>query len=90
MATAIGRREFITVLGSATAAWPLAALAQQPALPVVGLIIGASADVSAARVAAFSKGLNETGIIERQNVSIEYHWLEGQNDRLPVQLLPSL
>lgn len=78
------RRAFIAFLGGAAATLPLAALAQQPALPVVGLINGASADVSAARVAAFRKGLNETGIIERQNVSVEYHWLEGQNDRLPA------
>ena len=78
------RRAFIAFFGGAAATLPLAARAQQPALPVVGLINGGSADVSAARVAAFRKGLNETGIIEGQNVTVEYHWLEGQYDRLPA------
>jgi putative tryptophan/tyrosine transport system substrate-binding protein len=75
------RREFITGLGSA-ATWPLVARAQQPAVPVVGFVNAGSAD--AAPVAAFRKGLGETGHVEGQNVTIEYHWLEGQLDRLPA------
>jgi putative ABC transport system substrate-binding protein len=79
------RREFITLLGSAAGlAWPLAARAQQPALPVVGFIYGGSADGDARFAVAFRKGLNETGSIEGQTVTVEYHWLEGQYDRLPA------
>src|SRR5215475_3590249 len=78
------RREFIAALGSAAAAWPLVARAQRPAMPVVGLIRDGSADTSARFVAAFRKGLNETGYVEGQNVMVEYHWLEGQYDRLPA------
>jgi putative tryptophan/tyrosine transport system substrate-binding protein len=76
------RREFITLLGG-TAAWPLAARAQQQAIPVVGVVGGGSADVFAPQVAGFRKGLNETGFVEGQNVTVEYHWLEGRYDRLP-------
>jgi putative tryptophan/tyrosine transport system substrate-binding protein len=77
------RREFIGGLGSA-AAWPLAARAQQPALPVIGFVDSGSAEASAGYVAAFRKGLGETGYVEGQNVTVEYHWLEGQYDRLPA------
>ena len=82
------RREFIAYIGGA-AAWPLVARAQQPAMPVVGFVRDGSADTSARLAAAFRKGLNETGYIEGQNVTVEYHWLEGQYNRLP-QLMADL
>src|SRR5215472_4499423 len=75
------RREFITLLGGA--AWPSAARAQQPALPVVGFISGSSREMAAERPAAFRKGLAEAGFVEGQNVTVEYHWLNGQYDRVP-------
>src|ERR1019366_4011518 len=76
------RREFITLLGAAVA-WPFTARAQ-PAMPVIGFIDGGPADGPATRAAAFRKGLNETGYVEGQNVTVEYHYLEGQYDRLPA------
>jgi putative ABC transport system substrate-binding protein len=77
------RRDFITLLGGA-AAWPLGVRAQQPELPVVGVIDGGSANTSARWVIRFRKGLNETGYVEGKNVTVEYHWLEGQYDHLPA------
>jgi putative ABC transport system substrate-binding protein len=77
------RRDFIKGIASSSAAWPLAARAQQAAVPVVALVGGGGGDMSTRYVTAFRKGLNETGTIEGQHATIEYHWLEGQYDRLP-------
>ena len=76
------RREFISLVGGTAVAWPFAARAQQGALPVVAFVNGGSPEVSTTRAAAFRKGLNESGYVEGQNVTVEYHWLEGQYDRL--------
>jgi putative ABC transport system substrate-binding protein len=77
------RREFITLLGGAVA-WPLAARAQQPAIPVVGFVNGGTPEGSARYGAAFRSALGEAGYFEGQNVTVEYHWLEGRNERAPA------
>src|SRR5258705_3560997 len=76
------RREFLGLLGGAAAAWPIAARAQQPAMPVIGLLSGRSPAVDTPLIAVIRQGLNETGFVEGQNVALDYRWADGQYDRL--------
>ena len=78
------RREFIALVGGAAVSWPIISHAQQPALPMIGFINVGSSDASEGWAAALRQGLSETGYVEGQNVTVEYHWLEGRYDLLPA------
>jgi putative tryptophan/tyrosine transport system substrate-binding protein len=84
MASYIARRKFLATLGGGAAAWPIAARAQQSAMAVIGSLASVSAAGLAQQMAAFHRGLSETGYVEGRNVAVEYRWAEGQLDRLPA------
>jgi ABC-type uncharacterized transport system substrate-binding protein len=84
MASHIGRRKFLATLGGASVAWPLAARAEQPAMPVIGYLNGGSPESDASRLTGLRRGLNETGYVEGRNLVIEYRWAGNQADRLPA------
>ena len=78
------RREFISLIGGAAAAWPLSARAQQPAMPVIGFLGGPSRSTYAENIAAIHNGLKQSGYVEGQNLAVEHRWAEGQYDQLPA------
>src|SRR2546423_5712014 len=80
----IRRREFVSLLGGAAAAWPIAARAQQPRIPMIGTLYNVSATEWEGNMAAFRRGLGEMGFFEGRNVAIEYRWSDGQSERLPA------
>jgi putative ABC transport system substrate-binding protein len=84
MASHIERRKFLATLGGAAAVWPLAARGQQPAMPVVGFLSSVSQAQTRHMVAAFQRGLGETGYVDGRNAAIEYRFVDGQYDRLPA------
>src|SRR6516164_3913216 len=84
MTVTIGRRELLVALGGSAVAWPLAARAQRPAMPVIGFLSGVSPGPYAPFAAAYHRGLKETGYVEGVNTAVEYRWAEGEVDRLPA------